>query len=77
MVLTTTSWKEEGRAEGRQEGALAICLLLLESCFPSLDAEIVERLRTLTVQQLEELAVATLQFSTTQNLTDWLDTRSL
>jgi predicted transposase YdaD len=88
VVLTTTSWKEEGRAEGRQEGlqagrqeglqagrqevAFAICIRLLESRFPALDAGISERLRTLTVQQLEELAVATLQFSTAQNLTDWL-----
>ncbi len=72
VVLTTTSWKEEGRAEGRQEGALAICLLLLESRFTTLESEIVERLRTLTVPQLEELAVASVRFSTVQNLTDWL-----
>jgi hypothetical protein len=74
MVLTT-SWKEEGRAEGlaegRQEASINIALQLLTHKFGALTPEVVERIRALNITQLEALPVAIFGFASSTDLDAW------
>ena len=72
MLELTTSWKEEGLLEGRQEESLRLVRRqLLRRCGP-LPAEVEARLRELSLEQLESLAEALLDFRSLTDLTDWL-----
>jgi hypothetical protein len=79
MVLTT-SWKEEGRvegraeglAEGRQEASINIALQLLTYKFGALAPEVVERIRALSITQLEALPLAIFGFDSSTDLDAWL-----
>ena len=80
MLELTTSWKEEGLQEGLQEGwqkgrqeeSLRLVLRLLPRRCGPLPAEAEARLRELSVEQLETLAEALLDFRSLTDLTDWL-----
>ena len=67
---------EEGRAEGRAEGrrgeASALALRLLERRCGILAPATTARIEALALNQLEELALALLDFESPQDLTDWL-----
>jgi hypothetical protein len=74
MVLTT-SWKEEGRAEGLAQGrqeAMNIFLRFLTQKISGISPDTLEQVRLLNVAQLEELAVALLDFSTPEDLAAYL-----
>ncbi len=75
-MLTTTSWKEEGRAEGRREEAAFLILRQLNKRFQNLDSEILERVRQLPLDQLESLAEALLDFSMSSDLDHWLNSQN-
>ena len=51
---------ERGRAEGRAEGRAAMLLKLLETRFGVLPADVTERVRTASVEQLDLWAVTVL-----------------
>ncbi len=80
MLELTTSWKEEGRQEGRQEGreegrreeCHRLVVRQFRRRFGMLDAAIEGQLGGLSLDQLETLGEALLDFSTTGDLTDWL-----
>jgi predicted transposase YdaD len=86
MVLTT-SWKEEGRvegrvegraeglAEGRREASINIALQLLTYKFGALAPEVVERIRTLNITQLEALPVAIFGFVSATDLDAWIESK--
>jgi predicted transposase/invertase (TIGR01784 family) len=63
---------QEGRQEGRQEGEANLVLRLLTRRFGSLSTEQSDRLKALSIPQLEELAEALLDFTELSDLLDWL-----
>ena len=64
--------KLEGRQEGRQEGEADLLIRQLKRRFGSLSPEQSDRLKALSVPQLEELAEALLDFTDLSDLLDWL-----
>ena len=59
---------------GRQEGELAVVLRLLTQRLGAVEPEVRSQLQQLSSTQLEELAEALLDFSTTEDLASWLQT---
>jgi hypothetical protein len=59
---------ERGRAEGRAEGGAAILLKLLTERFGALPADVEERVRTASVEQLDLWAVAVLKAKTLEEI---------
>jgi len=72
----TTSWKEEGRVEGRQEEALALIKRQLSRRLGSLSPEGRIQVRQLSLSQLEQLGEDLLDFHTPGDLTQWLQQNS-
>ncbi len=69
--------RQEGRLEGKQEEALAIVLRQLTRRIAAVEPELRSRIQQLSSTQMEELAEALLDFSTTQDLVAWLQTHSV
>ncbi|WP_017654435.1 DUF4351 domain-containing protein [Fortiea contorta] len=65
--------KQEGRQEGRQEGEQDLILRLLNRRVGELDPSLVERIKRLSIEQLENLGEALLDFSSISDLETWLD----
>jgi predicted transposase YdaD len=63
----------EGREEGRRREASTLALRQLERRCGSLDAPTTVRIEALSLWQLEELALALLDFSSAQDLQTWLE----
>jgi len=76
MLELTTSWKEEGRQEGWQEGRRDECcrvvLRLLTLRFGPLDASVETRIGSLSLERLEALAEALLVFKSADEIQLWL-----
>jgi predicted transposase YdaD len=64
--------RNEGRAEGRRAEASALALKLLERRCGTLSPAITARIEALDLPQLEELALALLDFAGPQDLNAWL-----
>ncbi len=65
--------REEGREEGRRREASTLALRQLERRCGSLDAPTSARIEALSLSQLEELALALLDFRSAQDLQAWLE----
>jgi predicted transposase YdaD len=65
--------REEGLEEGRQREASALALRLLEHRCGSLAAPTSARIEALSLPQLEELALALLDFQGAEDLRSWLE----
>ncbi len=65
--------REEGREEGRRREASTLALRQLERLCGSLDAPTSARIEALSLWQLEELALALLDFRSAQDLQTWLE----
>jgi predicted transposase/invertase (TIGR01784 family) len=66
---------QEGRQEGRQEGEARLVLRLLSKRFGKIDDRRVQVINSLTVEQLEDLGEALLDFSELADLDNWLEFR--
>ncbi len=64
--------RELAKQEGRVEGEQRLILRQLNRRFGEIDALIVERVRLLSIEQLEALAEALLDFSALADLEAWL-----
>jgi predicted transposase YdaD len=62
-----------GEQKGEQRGELKFCLFLLNQRFGELDSEIVERVKGLPVEQLENLGAALFNISEVADLINWLN----
>ena len=75
-ILSESPWYQqilnEGRQQGKQEEAVAMITRLLNRRFGSLSPELQERLRGLTLEQLEELSEVLLDFTAIAQLESWL-----
>ncbi|MEY2831211.1 MAG: hypothetical protein RLZZ574_469 [Cyanobacteriota bacterium] len=72
IMQITTSWKEEGRIEGRVEEKLAITLRLLNRKLGNLPEVIATRIKSLEPNQLDSLTEDLLDFKTLDDLKRWL-----
>lgn len=68
-----TSWMEKGLQRGRKEGELTLIMRLLNRRIGALEPELQERIRGLSLAQLEDLAEALLDFSDQDDLVVWLE----
>jgi len=62
---------QQGRQEGKQEGEVALITRLLTRRLGKVDSLLMERIRGLSTEQLEELAEALLVFSSVADLMAW------
>ncbi|MDX2228508.1 MAG: DUF4351 domain-containing protein [Leptolyngbyaceae cyanobacterium bins.349] len=65
---------EEGRQEGRQEGERSLILRLLTRQVGELSAEMRSHINTLSLEQLENLGEALLEFNAIADLEQWFTT---
>jgi predicted transposase/invertase (TIGR01784 family) len=68
---------QQGRQQGKQEEALLLLMRLLTRRFGELDPQLQERVRGLSLTQLEELGEALFDFETVMDLAVWLEKRQL
>jgi predicted transposase/invertase (TIGR01784 family) len=64
---------QQGRQEGRQAGEVALITRLLRRRLGEVNSLLMERIRGLSTEQLEELAEALLDFSNAADLMAWFD----
>jgi predicted transposase YdaD len=65
--------RQEGREEGRRREASVLASRLLERRCGSIDAPTSARIEALSLSQLEELAMALLDFRSAEDLQTWLE----
>ncbi|MEH2001704.1 MAG: DUF4351 domain-containing protein [Nostoc sp.] len=66
--------KQEGEQEGEQKGQQRLILRLLQRRVGELSPELQERIQSLSLNQLENLGEALLDFTATEDLLNWLQT---
>ena len=67
---------ERGLLEGRQQGEANLIIRLLKRRISSVPSDLESQIRKLSVEQLEDLGEALLDFSSEQDLIGWLAGRS-
>lgn len=72
LSLQETRVYQEAKEEGREEGTRSLILLLLTQRLGIIPNPLSEQISTLTLAQLEALAIALLNFSTLTDLETWL-----
>jgi predicted transposase YdaD len=65
--------RQEGRQEGKQEGEVDLITRQLTRRLGEINSLLIERIRELSLEQLEELGVALLDFSSAADLMAWFD----
>jgi hypothetical protein len=72
VMEITTSWKEEGRVEGRESGERALTIRLLTKKVGNLSPELLAKVNGLNIDRLEVLAEDLLDFKHVGDLERWL-----
>jgi predicted transposase YdaD len=67
-----TSWQEQGRQEGRQEQGSALVMRQLKRKFGKVSKSIEQTITTLSVDRLNDLGEALLDFNSEADLQAWL-----
>ena len=65
--------REEGIQQGREEGEKRLVLRLLNHRIGEIERSLIERVRGLSIEQLEALGEALLDFSAAADLEAWLN----
>jgi predicted transposase YdaD len=65
--------RERAKLEGKQEGQQNLIIRLLNRRLGEIDAALIERIRELSIEQLEGLVEALLDFSVVADLEAWLN----
>ncbi len=68
-----TSWMERGIEQGKQQGEVALILRQLNRRFRGVTPEVEARIPSLSVEQLENLGEALLDFADAADLDAWLE----
>lgn len=69
--------REQAKEEGRQEGKQDLILRLLNRRIGEIDTSLIERIQYLSIEQLENLGEALLDFSNVADLETWLNQQSI
>lgn len=77
VMKIVTSWMEQGLQQGRQEEALSLIMRQLPKRIGTVEPQLQERIRQLSLTQLEDLAEALLDFSQPADLVNWLDSQEI
>jgi hypothetical protein len=72
VMEIVTSWMREGIQQGKHEEALALVLRLLRRRVGPLDAAYEEQIRRLSLEALEDLSEALLDFTRVTDVATWL-----
>jgi hypothetical protein len=64
---------QKGEGKGEQKEAVKFCLMLLNQRFGQLDSEIINRVKVLPVEHLENLGAALFNISEIADLVTWLN----
>ena len=72
VMEITTSWKEEGRIEGRESGERALTIRLLTKKVGNLSPELLAKVNGLNIDRLEALAEDLLDFKHVGDLERWM-----
>ena len=75
VMKIVTSWMEQGLQQGRQEEAVSLIMRQLPKRISAVEPQLQERIRQLSLTQLEDLAEALLDFSQPADLVNWLDSQ--
>ena len=65
--------EEKGIVLGKQQGEANLVLLMLNSRFRNIPPSIIEQIRGLSIEQLESLGQALLDFGSEDDLKQWLE----
>jgi predicted transposase YdaD len=65
--------REQAKEEGRQKGEQDLIVRLLNRRIGEIDALLIERIQGLSIEKLENLGDALLDFSSVANLKTWLN----
>jgi len=65
--------RKEGEKRGEQQGEQRTIIRQLNRRFGELDSSLVDRIKTLNIDKLDNLADALLDFSNINNLVNWLN----
>jgi len=76
MQSLAETWIQEGMEKGEQKGVARQTLRMLHRKFGILEAELQERIRSLTIEQLENLGDALLDLQSKESLLAWLQTNA-
>ena len=76
VMEIVTSWELRGIEQGRQREALSFVLRLLNRRLGGVSPDLEARIRSLSVEKLEELGEALLDFSNVADLVDWLENQT-
>jgi len=68
--------REQAKQEGRQEEGQGLILRLLNRRLGEIETSLIERIRSLSIEQLENLGEALLDFSSVADLETWLNQHS-
>lgn len=68
--------EQRGLERGKREGEATLIIIMLTCRFGPLPANISEKIRALSTPQIEELARVQLDFSTVEDVENWLDRQS-
>ena len=69
--------REQAKEEGRQEGKEDLILRLLNRRIGEIDASLIGQIKGLSIEQLENLGEALLDFSNVADLETWLNQQSI
>lgn len=69
--------RDEGRQEGRQEGEANLVLRLLNRRIGGISSELSAKIPSLSLEQLENLGEALLDFQSRQDLEQWLENQAI
>jgi Domain of unknown function (DUF4351) len=72
-MQVTTSWEEKGIETGIERGQRSIVSLLLEQKVGQLPTDLSNLISTLAPERLSALAIALLNFSSIDDLSNWLN----
>lgn len=72
VMQIVTSWMEEGIEQGKQEATLSLIMRQLRARAGMLNPNLEQCVQQLSLTQLEDLAVALLDFSSVEDLEVWL-----
>ena len=67
--------RQKGRQEGRQEEAATLMLRMLTKRFGVLENDIQGSVAALSIEKLEELSEALLDFNSLSELSEWIEPR--
>ena len=68
-----TQGEQRGLQQGLQQGEAKVLIRLLSRRFGSISPTVEEKIRSLSISQLEELTEAQFNFTTSEDLIAWLD----